>query len=349
MERKLPKVSAASPEMSCQCDRKFACILVSITFLINITVVALAVVIAIFPQIPQLEASIEQFENFEMTLLEASMRLTRNISVSQNEIEYLASTLNSSGLLPNFPAASCTAILQFDPSSPSNHYWIRSSNGSAVRVYCDMTRSCGGVTGGWIRVVELDMSQRKHECPPGFQNYTFHGRRRCRVTNPSPSCTSAVLYALNSIFYSKVCGSIKGYQIYLTNGFGGRNLSPSEVTLDSNYVDGIILKHGNRVQQHIWTFAAAQCSTGQCDAPGFVGGDYFCDGFLNCLDMSCRTSTLWDGDGCGDNTCCYRNNPPLFHKQLPESTTDNIEMTLCRDDHRYNKDIEFEFIEIYVQ
>jgi lipocalin len=27
-----------------------------------------------------------------------------------------------------------------------------------VRVYCDMTMSCGGVTGGWMRVAELDMS-----------------------------------------------------------------------------------------------------------------------------------------------------------------------------------------------
>ena len=40
-------------------------------------------------------------------------------------------------------ASSCSAIFAMYPSSPSGHYWIRSSNGSAVRVYCDMT-SRGG-------------------------------------------------------------------------------------------------------------------------------------------------------------------------------------------------------------
>ena len=31
--------------------------------------------------------------------------------------------------------------------------------GSAVRVYCDMTRTCGNITGGWMRVAELDMTR----------------------------------------------------------------------------------------------------------------------------------------------------------------------------------------------
>ena len=46
-----------------------------------------------------------------------------------------------------YPAASCAAL---PPSSPSGYYWVRASNGSAVSVYCDMTRLCGGVTGGWM-------------------------------------------------------------------------------------------------------------------------------------------------------------------------------------------------------
>ena len=31
--------------------------------------------------------------------------------------------------------------------------------GSAIRVYCDMTRTCGNITGGWMRVAELDMTR----------------------------------------------------------------------------------------------------------------------------------------------------------------------------------------------
>ena len=49
-------------------------------------------------------------------------------------------------LLTRFLASSCSAIFVMHPSSPSGHYWIRSSNGSAVRVYCEMTRSCGNTS-----------------------------------------------------------------------------------------------------------------------------------------------------------------------------------------------------------
>ena len=42
---------------------------------------------------------------------------------------------------------------------------------------------------------------------------------------------------------------------------------------------------------------------------------------------------LWDGAGCESTSteCCTFNSPPWFYKQLPQPTTDNIEMMLCRD------------------
>ena len=64
------------------------------------------------------------------------------------------------------------------------------------------------------------------------------------------------------------------------------------VNIDSNYVDGISLTHGNNPRRHIWTFAVAfndELSlprTYQCVRPGnrsimappsFMGMDYFCD------------------------------------------------------------------------
>ena len=30
-------------------------------------------------------------------------------------------------------------------ANENTDYWVRASNGSAVRVYCDMTRSCGRI------------------------------------------------------------------------------------------------------------------------------------------------------------------------------------------------------------
>ena len=55
-----------------------------------------------------------------------------------------------------FPLDSCSAL---SPSSPSRYYWIRTSAGSAVRMYCGLNMSCGEAAGGWRRVAELNSSQ----------------------------------------------------------------------------------------------------------------------------------------------------------------------------------------------
>jgi hypothetical protein len=82
------------------------------------------------------------------------------------------------GLLGHYfnPSSSCAAL---PLSSPSGYYWVRASNGSAVHVYCDMTRSCGGVTGGWMRVAELDMTNSSHQCPSGLRQRNDSNIRTC--------------------------------------------------------------------------------------------------------------------------------------------------------------------------
>ncbi len=50
------------------------------------------------------------------------------------------------------------------------------------------------------------------------------------------------------------------------------------------------------------------------------------------------------------NKCCTWNNPPWFYKELPEPTTDDIEMRLCKDEEvRTYEDIASENNDIYVQ
>ena len=110
---------------------------------------------------------------------------------------------------------SCAAL---PPSSPSGYYWVRASNGSAVRVYCDMTRSCGGVTGGWTRVAELDMTNSSHQCPSGLRQRTDSNIRTCVRNTDSPGC-SAVQYSTANIHYSRVCGKVIAYQYGTTNAF----------------------------------------------------------------------------------------------------------------------------------
>ena len=144
--------------------------------------------------------------------------------------------------------ASCAAL---PLSSPSGYYWVRASNGSAVRVYCDMTRSCGGVTGGWTRVAELNMTNSSHQCPSGLRQCNESNMRTCCITSVNGACSS-VIFHVHSL-YSKVCGKILGYQLGSTGAFHNINVNQYNHTIDDIYVDGVSLSHGHP-RQHIWTF-----------------------------------------------------------------------------------------------
>ena len=251
----------------------------------------------------------------------------------------------------SFHPASCAAL---PPSSPSGYYWVGASIGSAVRVYCDTTRSCGGVTGGWRRVAGLDMTNSSQQCPSSLRQRTDSNKRTCGI--PSTGCSS-VTFSTATLEYSIVCGKIMAYQYGIPDAFVNANA-------DGTDVDGVSLTHGNP-RQHIWTFVAASdevssyprsnCPCTNTDTasppPAFVGNDYFCDTGSSgtaALGIFYGDNPLWDGAGCGPlNTCCSFNNPPWFYKQLPQPTTSDIEMTVCRTNT--DEDIAVETVDIYVQ
>ena len=218
-----------------------------------------------------------------------SMKVQASIDFLQQNGNTLRAEINSitpllSGLLPSVPASSCLQISLF---LLSDYYWVTASNGSAVRVYCDMTLSCGGVTGGWMRVAELDMTDSSHQCPSGLRQHTDSGKRTCRIDSTSVAICSSVVFPINDLRYSQVCGKIMAYQFASPDGFGGGSRG-NAITIDENYVDGISLTHGNP-RHHIWTFAAARDELGSAcpcvssnsisfsSPPAFVGEDYFCD------------------------------------------------------------------------
>ena len=87
--------------------------------------------------------------------------------------------------------------------------------------------------------------------------------------------------------------------------------------------------------------------------PPFIGEDYFCDTAVSAAEIWAELvlypdDPLWDGQWCGQNsTCCSFNNPPWFCKQLPDSTTDDIELRMCgmlHDGHTL-----FNHVELYIQ
>ena len=216
---------------------------------------------------------------------------------------------------------------------------------------------CGG-SGGWRRVVYLNMTDPNTNCPLGW-NLTSYSKRTCgKVSTSSLSCDS-VLFPVSG-GYTSVCGSIRAYQYSQTDGFEAYH-NGQVTTIEGAYVSGVSLTHGSP-RQHIWTFAAG-ASEGiptlidvcPCDAsinitvPPFVGGDYFCESGANSGSISgfYQYDPLWDGQGCSSSsTCCSFNNPPYFTKQLPSPTSDPIEARLCRLDIHESP---VEFMELYVK
>lgn len=302
-----------------------------------------------------------------------------DIQIKQNEtceeIKDLAASFNSSSCCHYnnrylqigsswFPAASCKQILEIHPESEPGNYWIRSSSGNVVLVYCDMNRHCCGSTGGWMRVAYLDMTDPSQQCPPGFRLITNPKRLCQRAT--APGCTS-ITVATQGVQYCKVCGRVTGYQSASTDAFWPYYLQRS-VTLDDVYTDGISITHGQSPRKHIWTFASAEyeiaanfasCPCSRTDTaytgvvPPFIGNDYFCDtgapeGWQ--FGVLYSDNPLWDGSGCGPtSSCCTFNSPPWFCKQLPQPTTDNIEVRVCTNQAQSDEDVLIEQIELYVQ
>ena len=267
-----------------------------------------------------------------------------------------------------YPAASCAAL---PPSSPSGYYYVRDSDRLPSLRYCDMTRTCGNITGGWTRVVKLDMTDRSQQCPQELTERLLEGEssvlRWCSKNSEVGSCTS-VFFSINLPSYSRVCGKIIGYQGGSLDSFVPAG---SAETIEEGFVDGITLLYGN-TPQHIWTFAGGLDEAGgspgrncpcnianraspndAAQPPFYVGNDYFCDTgasgtFIN--GDFVYSDPLWDGAGCGpQNLCCSFNNPPWFYKALPGETSSGITMRVCTDEGVNNEDVAIVIVELYVQ
>ena len=104
-------------------------------------------------------ALVDKIQQLTSTSLENE---TRNVTNDSSIQEYESSINVSHERNFTMTVISCSALPVL---SPSGYYWVTVSNGSAVHVYCDMTRSCGGVTGGWMRVAYLYITASNQRCP----------------------------------------------------------------------------------------------------------------------------------------------------------------------------------------
>ena len=256
--------------------------------------------------------------------------------------------------------SSCKSILENCPSAPSGYYNINSTNGSAVQVYCDMEGThCGG-EGGWTRVTYVNMTQAGTTCPQGLEQMSYNGSPYCGQFSSGVGCSSALLNT--TISYRQVCGRVAGYQYYATDGFYSSNAS-----IDGAFFDGLSIMYGSP-HRHIWTYAAGfgdflnqypvycPCNSGSTfPVPSFVSNDYYCESgtgvnACNIPNQLYSNDVLWDGQQCGgiEGPCCTHPNMPWFIKTFSETTTEDIELRVCRQHFGCYGSVPIFLIEIYV-
>ena len=221
---------------------------------------------------------------------------------------------------------------------------------------------CGGV--GWTRIAYLNMTDPHQRCPSPWTQFTSGSKRVCFRSSSSAAGCDSVIYANPQRQYSQVCGRIIGYQYGNPHGFYPYHRS--RYSIDSYYIDGISVTHGQSPRQHIWTFAAGwsesdnsgscPCGSPTSDAtiPPYMGNNYFCEtGTIPAASFSrfYPDDPLWDGEGYGSgHSCeCELHSPPWFTANLTSPTTNDIEVRSCSYQSTARKNVGIELIELYVK
>ena len=101
--------------------------------------------------------------------------------------------------------------------------------------------SCGG-TGGWRRVINLDMTDPSSNCPSGWTSTGLSGSTCGRISTGSRTCDSAT-FPVSGGEYSRVCGRIRAYQWGASVAFYNYVRRPV-TTIDGVYACGVSLTHG---------------------------------------------------------------------------------------------------------
>ena len=255
------------------------------------------------------------------------------------------------------PASSCNEIYQRNPTSRGTigHYWIMTDEG-LFNVTCNMKLKCGGVKGGWMQVVDVDMNEDE-KCPGTWREITTP-RKLC-IGLVTAGCASAYFYVKN-VSYEHICGQAKGYQKGTTDAY-----QPSSQSIDDVYVDGISITLGSP-RKHVWTYAAGIGEDYNADGrftcpcakypgpspPAFVGNDYYCEsgsvGRAN-DDTYYLSDPLWDGNACtAGNGCCAQIGMPWFYRKLPVPAADDFEVRICKDLSDPKEEVTIEKLELYV-
>ena len=268
----------------------------------------------------------------------------------------LAHTANCTtlGLLASNPASSCNEVYQHNIASrqTSGYYWIKTDQG-LYQIKCKMGLQCGGVEGGWMQVVDVNMVH-DNSCPGTWRMLT--SPKKLCISGVNSGCESAH-FKTRGVSFQHICGRTKAYQKGNPDAFL-RGLGKG---IDGTYVDGLSITLGSP-RQHIWTYANAPHETEECPCdltagqqPSvFVENNYYCE---NGSDSTTKANSnlfylsdpLWDGDGCLTNSgCCSQLGMPWFYRKTIVPLSENIEVRICKDEPYSDEDTAVEEVEIYV-
>ena len=294
--------------------------------------------------------------------LKTTMRLTILLAAVV-VLHYVAEVDSNDGKTPETAAKSCAAIFQNNPRAQSGRYYIRIGRDNVRTVNCDRQVTMCGVEGGWMKITSLDMKKARERCPANFQQVSAGGKQLC-VKTVTKGCSSHV-FSTGRYEYKEVCGKAIGYQ------FGTPNTAPYPVgtyhSIEGPYTDGVSITHGSAPRKHIWTYMsgwteisnsdALACPCGVRGRPlsvnNFVGTHFYCESGNPTRNYPYKwylEDPLWDGAGCtSGSSCCSDSGLPYFHRVLPRTTTDNIEVRICLDEVTSNEDIGLEELELYVR
>ena len=287
--------------------------------------------------------TITKLQSLNSEIQEETMNAS-NISVTT--INTLTDKL-ASGIQDLHIFDSCAAVSAFPIQLPSGMYNITSGNSTREEEYCStaIAFSCNSISGRWRRIAYLN-TINEPGCPANFEERDHNSNSPlCRRIDDNKGCNS-VMYLNNDMSYSQVCGRVRVHPEGTPDGFDTFNDR-------SIYVDGVYLTYGDSSNRNntVWTYTAAVTvgnSIRGCDQcnhrkPSNIPGTNFTCTSAHCSDgANCFPNTLWGNE----IQQCFGSE--TFYRQLSESTTDNIEMTVCRDQPRSDEDILISFVELYV-
>ena len=263
-------------------------------------------------------------------------------------------TCTTLGLLPSNPASSCNEIYQHNIASrqSSGYYWIKTTQG-LCQIKCKMGLQCGEVKGGWMQVVDVNMT-RDNFCPGALRMIT--SPKNLCVGGVNAGCDSA-LFNTRGVKFQHICGQTKSYQKGWLDAFA----QTTSKGIDEVYVDGISITLGSP-RQHIWTYAVSPRDDTLCPCaptPGpkpsaFVENNYYCESGNNAA-VSPTFATfylsdpLWDGQDCpGNSKCCTQLGMPWFYRKSIVPLSENIEVRICKTEPHSDEDTAIEEMEIFV-